>query len=112
MAEALKAVEADAKADQDEGVVVRLETDGGTVDVPLLPKHMWFEGAVEALVQGRITDWVKLACEDQDALTAWDALRKRYRDLGNFVDEWTRLTGENPGKSEASGNSSRSTRKR
>ncbi|MGZ4621455.1 MAG: hypothetical protein ACXVGF_04800 [Blastococcus sp.] len=112
MAEALKAVEADAKADP-EGVVVPLVTDSVTVDILVPPPHLWFEGAVEALTQGRISDWVHLAVEDPDVLAAWDSVpRKRYRDLNNFAEEWSRLAGENPGKSPASGTSSRSTRKR
>ena len=111
MAEPLKAVEADAKADG-EGVVVPLVTDAGSVDILVPPPHLWFEGAVEALTQGRISEWVHLAVEDPDTLAAWDGTRKRYRDLSNFVEEWSRLTGEEPGKSPASGGSSRSTRKR
>jgi hypothetical protein len=111
MAEPLKAIEADAKAEP-EGVVVTLVTDDGDVDVLMPPPNMWFEGAVEALTQGKVSEWVHLAVEDAKVLAAWDAKRKRYRDLSAFVEEWTRLTGENPGKSPASAPSSRSTRKR
>lgn len=110
-AEALKAVEADAKADP-EGVVVKLTTDDGDLDVLMPPPEMWFEGAAEALAYGRISEWVHLAVEDKATLTAWDALRKRYRDLARFTDEWTRLSGEDPGKSTPSESSSRSTRSR
>lgn len=111
MAEPLKAIEADAKVDP-EGVTVTLVTDEGSVDVLVPPPYLWFEGAVEALTQGRVSDWVHLAVEDSGTLAAWDGLRKRYRDLTAFVEEWTRLTGEDPGKSPASAPSSRSTRKR
>jgi hypothetical protein len=111
MAEPLKAIEADAKADP-EGVVVPLVTDEGTVDILVPSPALWFEGAVEALTQGRVSDWIRLAVEDPKVLTAWDSKRKRYRDLSAFVKEWTRLSGEDPGKSPASVRSSRSTRKR
>lgn len=109
--EALRAVEADAKADP-AGVKVPLVTDEGSVDILVPPPAMWFEGAVEALTQGRISEWVHLAVEDEDTLAVWDECRKRYRDLSNFVEEWSRLTGEEPGKSGSSESSSGSTRKR
>ena len=111
MAEALKAVEADAKA-APEGVVVPLTTDSGTIDILVPPPPMWFEGAAEALVQGRVSDWIHLAVEDEATLTAWDSVRKRYRDLEAFIDAWSKATGEDPGKSGDSAPSSRSTRSR
>lgn len=111
MADALKAVEADATADP-EGVVVPLVTDAGSINILIPPPPMWFEGAAEALVQGRISDWVHLAVEDEATLQAWDAVRKRYRDLEAFVDAWSAATGESPGKSGGSATSSKSTRKR
>lgn len=110
MAEPLKAVEADAKAD--EGVVVALVTDNATLNVPIGPPPMWWDGAVEKLTRGDITGWVHLACDDKDVIAEWDATPKRYRDLTAFVEEWTRLTGEDLGKSGASAPSSKSTRKR
>jgi hypothetical protein len=67
MAEPLKAIEADAKAEP-EGVVVTLVTDDGTVDVLIPPPAMWFEGAVEALTQGKVSEWVHLAVEDEKVL--------------------------------------------
>lgn len=111
MAEPLKALEADAKADP-AGVTVTLSTDDGTVDVPMLHVSMWWEGAVEALTTGKISEWVHLACEDAAALQAWDSQRKRYRDLEAFVEAWSAASGENPGKSRSSASSSKSTRKR
>jgi hypothetical protein len=102
MAEPLKAVEADAKADDE------------SVDILVPPAHLWFEGAVEALTQGRISDWVHLAVEDEDALAAWDGTRKRYRDLSDFTERWAELTGNDLGKSPSSAASSKkgTTRKR
>lgn len=101
MSDALRAVEADAKADP-EGVVVPLVTDAGTLNILMPPPQMWFEGAAEALVQGRVSDWVHLAVEDETTLAAWDATRKRYRDLEAFVNAWSEATGEDPGKSPSS----------
>jgi len=104
MAEALRAVEAEAKADP-EGVVVPLVTDESTDDILILPPAAWFEGAVEALVQGRVTDWVRLAA-DPDAIVVWDSRRKRYGQLEAFLDEWSKRSGETPGKSPLSETSS------
>lgn len=112
MAEPLKALEAEASA-PDEGVLVPLVTDDGSVDILIPPASMWFEGAVEALTGGRVSEWVRLAVEDPEMLAAWDSLpRKRYRDLNDFLEKWAELSGENPGKSAASKPSSRSTRRR
>jgi hypothetical protein len=113
MAEPLKAVEADAKAD-DEGVLVPLVTDDGSVDILVPPAHMWFEGAVDALVLGQVSKWVHLAVEDEKTLAAWDAAKKRYRDLSAFTDKWAELSGNDLGKSPSSTTSSqkRTTRKR
>jgi Na+/H+-translocating membrane pyrophosphatase len=105
MAEPLKAVEADAKAD-DEGVLVPLVTDAGTVDILIPPAHMWFEGAVDALVLGQVSNWVHLAVEDEETLAAWDGAKKRYRDLSAFTDKWAELSGNDLGKSPSSANSS------
>ena len=111
MSEPLRALEAEAKADP-EGVVVPLVTDEGSVDILIPPPAMWFEGAVEALVQGRVSDWVRLAVDDPDVIAAWDARRKRYRDLENFLDEWSKRSGEDPGKSPKPAASSRKPRKK
>ena len=112
MAEPLKALEAEAAAPE-EGVVVPLVTDDGEVDILVPPAAMWFEGAVDALTQGRVSDWLRLAVDDPKMLAAWDSLpRKRYRDLNAFLERWTELSGESPGKSPASRPSSRSTRRR
>lgn len=111
MSEPLHALEAEATADP-EGVVVPLVTDEGSVDILIPPPAMWFEGAVEALVQGRVSDWVHLAVDDPDALAAWDARRKRYGQLEAFLDEWSKRSGENPGKSQPPAKSSRKPRKR
>ena len=110
MTEPLKAVEAEAKSDP-AGVLVPLVTDEGTVDILVPPPGEWFEGAVEALTSGRIADWVGLALEG-DELGKWRSTRKRYREINAFFEEWTRLSGEDPGKSPASRASSRSTRRR
>jgi hypothetical protein len=110
--EALKAVEAEAKAPE-EGVRVPLVTDDGEVEIVVPPANMWFEGAVEALTAGRVSEWIRLAVEDPETLADWDSLpRKRYRDLNAFLEEWTRLSGQNPGKSPVSAPSSRSTPRR
>jgi hypothetical protein len=69
MAEPLKAIEADAKADP-EGVVVTLTTDDGSLDVLVPPAPMWFEGAVEALTQGGSAVDPDLADEDEAWLKA------------------------------------------
>lgn len=95
---AVDAAEADAKADP-EGVVVPLTTDDGTLEFLVPHPSMWFEGAVEALVQGRISDWVHHAIDDQAALDLWDSKRKRYGQLEAFLDEWSKRSGETPGKS-------------
>ena len=50
MPDALRAIQADAKADP-EGVVVPLVTDDGTQDCLIPPASMWFEGAVEAPIK-------------------------------------------------------------
>lgn len=97
MAEPLDAVEADAKADP-EGVVVPLVTDDATDDILILPPAQWFEGAVEALVQGRVSDWVRLAA-DPEHIEVWESRRKRYGQLEAFLDEWSKRSGESPGKS-------------
>jgi len=104
MPDVLEAVEADAKADP-AGVVVPLVTDDATDDILILPPADWFEGAVEALVQGRVSDWVRLAA-DPDAIVLWDSRRKRYGQLEAFLNEWTKRSGEAPGKSPLSGTSS------
>lgn len=112
MSESLKAVEAEADAPA-EGVLVPLVTDDGEVDILVPPPNMWFEGALEAMMSARISDWIRLATDDPETLAAWDSLpRKRYRDLEAFLDRWTELSGESPGKSQASKPSSRSTRRR
>lgn len=98
MADALRAVEADAKADP-EGVVVPLVTDEHTDDILMLHPAMWFEGAVEALVAGRVTDFVHLAAHP-DSIAVWDSRpRKRYGQLEAFLNEWNERSGETPGKS-------------
>ncbi|MCW2898493.1 MAG: hypothetical protein JWO67_758 [Streptosporangiaceae bacterium] len=112
MTEALAAIKAEVAAEP-AGVTVPLVTDDGTVDILVPPPSMWFEGAVEALTQGRVSEWIRLAVEDPAMIAAWDSVpRKRYRDLNAFLEEWTRLSGESQGKSPASTPSSRNTRGR
>lgn len=112
MTEPLKAVEAEATAPP-EGVLVPLVTDDGEVDILVPPADMWFEGALEALTSGRVSDWIRLATDDPETHAAWASLpRKRYRDLNAFLERWTALSGESPGKSPVSAPSSRSTRRR
>lgn len=112
MSETLEAVKAEAKAPE-EGFLVPLVTDDGEVDILVPPAAMWFEGALDALIQGRVSDWINLATDDPETLAAWASLpRKRYRDLNAFLERWTAASGENPGKSPVSSPSSRSTRKR
>lgn len=110
MTEALRAVEAEAKAPA-EGVLVPLVTDDQTVDILVPPASEWFEGAVEALTSGRIADWVDLALEG-DELAKWRATRKRYRHINDFFGEWSKRSGEDAGKSPRSTSSSKTTRKR
>jgi hypothetical protein len=108
---AIKAVEAEADA-APEGVLVPLTTDEGTVEILIPPPSMWFEGAVDHLTAGRISEWVKLAVEDRESLDLWNSRRKRYRDLDAFLTAWSEAAGESPGKSQASAPSSRSTQRR
>lgn len=106
-AEALAAVKAEATARklEDGSVVVPLVTERGSVDITVPPPLMWFDGAVEALERERITSWIRLAVEDPEMLARWDSLRKRYRDLADFVNRWAAATGESPGESQGSSGS-------
>ena len=98
---AIKA-EAVGKRQTDGSTIVPLITDGGSADIVVPPPSMWYEGAVEALTAGRISEWVKLAVEDQESIDRWNGLRKRYRDLDAFLTAWTKATGESPGESSGS----------
>jgi hypothetical protein len=92
MAEPLKAVEADAKAD-DEGVVVPLVTDDGSVDILVPRRTCGSRARWRRWSEGRSAKWVHLAVEDEKTLAAWDAAKKRYRDLSAFTDKWAELSG-------------------
>ena len=94
--------EATGKRLEDGSVVVPLVTDEGTVDILIPSPAMWYEGAVEALRSGRISDWVTLAVDDVETLTAWRSVRKRYRDLDAFLTAWSQATGERAGESPGS----------
>jgi len=105
-----KAVEA-AKAEavgkrlEDGSVLVPLTTDEGTVEILVPPPALWFEGAVEHLSAGRISEWVKLAVEDRESLDLWNSRRKRYKNLDDFLTAWSKATGESPGESQGSSTS-------
>jgi hypothetical protein len=100
-AQAVKA-EAVGKRLEDGSTLVPLTTDEGTVEILLPPPALWYEGAVEHLSAGRISEWVKLAVEDQESVDLWNSRRKRYRDLDAFLTAWSNATGENPGESSGS----------
>lgn len=106
-AKATEAVKAEAVGQRrDDGtIVVPLVVDGKVLDIVVPPPTEWFEGAVEALSAGRISDWVKLAVDDPDSLVRWDSVRKRYRHLDAFLTAWTKATGEAPGESSGSSTS-------
>ena len=101
---ALAAVKAEAigKRLEDGSTLVPLVTDAGTVEIHVLAPALWFEGAVEHLTAGRISEWVKLAVDDPESIVRWNSLKKRYRDLDAFLTAWTNATGESPGESEGS----------
>jgi hypothetical protein len=64
---ALATVKAEAKGKrlEDGSTLVPLVTDDGQVlDILMPPPADWFEGAVEALSAGRVSEWVRLAVED------------------------------------------------
>ena len=107
---ALDRLEAEATA-PDDGVLVPLVTDDGTVEILVPASTNWYEGALEAMTAGQWTRWAELALEG-DALALWKATRKRYRDIDAFLVEWQRRAGQNVGESSASETSSRSTRRR
>lgn len=100
---ALAAVKAEATAHKlaDGSVVVPLVTDDGTVEIAVPPAPLWYEGAVEHLVAGRVGRWMELSLEG-DELVKWRSVRKRYRDLEGFVQRWSKATGETPGESQGS----------
>lgn len=105
---ALSAVKAEAKGKrlEDGSTVVPLVTDDGTVlDILMPPPSDWFEGAVEALSAGKVSEWVRLAVEDEESLQRWASVRKRYRQLDAFLTAWTEATGESPGESQGSSGS-------
>lgn len=110
MSEPLRAVEAEAVAPP-EGVLVPLVTDDDSVDILVPPASEWFEGAVEALTSGRVSDWVELALEGEE-LSKWRATRKRYRHINQFFAEWSQRSGEDAGKSPKSAPSSKATLRR
>jgi hypothetical protein len=102
--EAAKA-EALGRRQEDGSVVVPLVTDEGTVEVTLAHPTLWYEGAVQHLTAGRITEWVRLAVADEESRVRYDSVRKRYRDLDNFLTAWSQATGETPGESQGSSDS-------
>lgn len=105
---ALASVKAEAKGKrlEDGTVIVPLVTDDGTVlDILMPPPSDWFEGAVEALSAGKVSEWVRLAVEDEESLQRWASVRKRYRQLDAFLTAWTEATGESPGESQGSSTS-------
>jgi hypothetical protein len=100
---ALDVLQAEAKGRrlEDGSTIVPLITDGGSHEITVPPPSLWYEGAVEALRDGQVSAWAKLALE-RDSLDLWNSLRKRYRDLDAFIGAWTRATGEDPGESQGS----------
>lgn len=101
---ALKA-EATAARQPDGSVRVPLVTDEATVEIHVAAPPEWFEGAVDALQAGRISEWIKLAVADRESLDLWNSVRKRYRDLDAFITAWSKATGESPGESQGSSTS-------
>jgi hypothetical protein len=101
--EALKA-EAVGVRHADGSSTVPLVTDSETVEILVPPVTEWYEGAVEHLRAGRITEWIKLAVEP-DELLKWNSVRKRYRHLDAFLAAWTGATGEDAGESTGSSDS-------
>jgi hypothetical protein len=106
-APAVEAVKAEALARklEDGSTVVPLVTDEGTADIAVAPPARWYEGAVEHLTAGRISEWVKLAAADEESLVRWQGFRKRYCDLDAFLARWVAATGETPGESKGSSSS-------
>ena len=105
---ALAAVMAEARGKrlEDGSTVVPLVADDGTVlDILMPPPSEWFEGAVEALTAGRVSEWVRLAVEDEESLQRWASIPKRYRQLDAFLTAWTEASGESPGESQGSSSS-------
>jgi hypothetical protein len=103
---ALTQVQAEAKGRrlEDGSVVVPLITDDGSHEITVPPASLWYEGAVERLRAGQVSEWAKLALEG-DALDLWNSVRKRYRDLDAFIAAWGRTSGEDPGESQGSSTS-------
>jgi hypothetical protein len=107
---ALEAVQADAVAPA-EGAVVPLVTDEGEFAVTVPKPGKWKTRANTMLKDGDFDGWAELVLDRGDFET-WTEADPTNEDVEHFFEAWSKVTGEDAGKSPRSGPSSRSTRRK
>lgn len=92
--------------------------DDGSLAVPLvdavvhvLPVRKWRSSSVRAMRDGDFDRWAEKCLAEGD-YALWQVIDPDMDEIEAFFTEWTRLSGQEPGKSAASSRSSRSTARR
>lgn len=114
MAEALRALEAEAEAPED-GKAYTLKTDVGEATLTVPPPSKWRASVRAALTDpGRVDGdvvWARSVLSADD-FTAWLACDPTPEESGEFLSRVFAGNGESLGNSSSSTSSSRSTRKK
>jgi hypothetical protein len=91
------AVEREAQAEALDGaIVVPLETDDGVVDITVPAAEEWRDSAMQAIREGRFTDWAEKTLDPAD-FDLWVEADPRVRQINDFFQELGRLTGVDGG---------------